>query len=363
MKITWITARKLNRDLASSTEIGLGNALDYLGNEITIISPSSKLKSINIKHLEIKYWRFIGMETFSGSRYLKKKKIISKKKLNYPEVILVDWRYVPSIYPILNNMGIPWIIVDRGPPAYKGFRTMIQKILWKIAWKKSIKYSKGGFVVSEFHKNMIDANNDNIRILMAGATKNKENINNNITDGIWKFIYIGELEKTRGLDDIFLLSEHLKKRNIEHIIDVYGDGKYYNKLVSKADKNNNIRILGRVKHEGINKIMLKYNFGLMLMPDDKIWQISSPLKLAEYLNSGLIIVGPKHVGNELLGGEEWSLLSESSNWVEGSIDKIENIIINNKVEYLADLAFESSKTLHWESIAKQMNEDIKYMIK
>ena len=46
------------------------------------------------------------------------------------------------------------------------------------------------------------------------------------------------------------------------------------------------------------------------MPDEEIWRISSPLKLAEYAAAGLLTIGPDHIGNRFDTNERWSILAD-----------------------------------------------------
>ena len=51
-------------------------------------------------------------------------------------------------------------------------------------------------------------------------------------------------------------------------------------------------------HDEISKFLQGCHIGCLPMPSDyEMWKISSPLKLSEYLSSGLLVVGIDHTGN------------------------------------------------------------------
>ena len=43
------------------------------------------------------------------------------------DVILIDWRFVANVNKIVNELKIPWYIIDRGPPVYDTLLTKIHK--------------------------------------------------------------------------------------------------------------------------------------------------------------------------------------------------------------------------------------------
>ena len=70
MNILLITARKINFNMAGTTEIELVKSLRRNGNKVTISSPDSNIKEEIMDHIEIKYSRKFGMESYSGGKYL-----------------------------------------------------------------------------------------------------------------------------------------------------------------------------------------------------------------------------------------------------------------------------------------------------
>ena len=154
MRISWFTGRRIDSDLAATTELGLGKSLCELGNMIHLVSPEGKVAGEFSEHSFFRRWNISGLQTFSGGFYARR---LAKNcvQVNNSDAILVDWRLVGALRKTLQKMNIPWFIVDRGPPAYDGLLTQIQKVFWKRSWKTAHSYASGGFVVSEGHREFV----------------------------------------------------------------------------------------------------------------------------------------------------------------------------------------------------------------
>ena len=48
-----------------------------------------------------------------------------------------------------------------------------------------------------------------------------------------------------------------------------------------------------------------YDIGLLPMPENKIWNLASPLKRSEYLASGMIVCGIDHSGHQIESSGDW----------------------------------------------------------
>ncbi len=121
MKLVWITARDLSADLAATTEIGLCRAMTSLGVDITLVSPG-KIANENFQHIEIKRLRQTGLNTLSGARDVRKRILVDYELTESADSVIVDWRYVRPLEAVLTRLSMPWLIIDRGPPASSGLR-------------------------------------------------------------------------------------------------------------------------------------------------------------------------------------------------------------------------------------------------
>ena len=364
MRITWIAARDLSTDLAATTEISLCRTMASLGAEITLISPG-KIGNGNFRHVEVKRLRLPGLNTLSGARDIRNRILTDSELVDSTDLIMVDWRYVVPLKTELARVSVPWFIIDRGPPASSGLRGSrirreffrnIQKHFWRRSWRIASSHASGGFVVSSEHGRLVKGmmgGDLEILDIPAGTETNhllEEKTNPSIN---LKLVYVGRIDKKRGVDELIHLSNALADSSVKHSLTVVGDGDMEDEMARHAELSESFRYLHRTPRDEIQSILADNHIGILPMPDIPIWRISSPLKLAEYLAAGLLIVGPKHQGNQLNGGENWDLLTPSEDWVNGAVDRIK-LAMGGDWEQLSSSAIESSQLLHWASVSKKL---------
>ena len=369
MNLLWLSGRVIGRDMAGTTEEHLCMNLEKLGNKIVLISPGD-IQDSTFEHISVERIGIQGMETLSAARNIRKVLNRGKERFAIFDALLVDWRFVRMLRSDLNSLGIPWIVVDRGPPATSGIignrirRELlrnIQKIYWRSAWKEAKKYAIGGFVVSKRHRLLINDNHaeKNLYILPAGSERNKFLGPKGKPSELLKIAYVGRIDKKRGLEGIMKFSDELDLLGIKHHISLAGEGDMQEEFAKSCGRR--FSNLGRIGQEEVMELLAGQHVGLLPMPNLPIWRIASPLKLAEYLASGLALVGPSHPGNKMEKSGKWNLLSKNNWWVR-SAKKIEDSIQNRDWEKeIVEPAIESSRSLLWEKIALQMSIDIELM--
>jgi len=372
MRLVWISARDLNSDLAATTEISLGRTLTSLGVEFTLISPG-KIENEKFGHVEVNRLRLPGMNTLSGARDIRRRILADFVLAGRVDCVLVDWRYVKSLETELARLAVPWLITDRGPPASSGLRggrirrellRNLQKRFWERGWRIADSYASGGFVVSSEHRKLVNGitgGNLEVFVLPAGTEPNhllgeKSDPSINL-----KLVYSGRIDKRRGVGEIIRLSEALTDSSIKHSLTVVGEGDMENEMAIRSEFSESFHYQAKVTREKIQGILAANHIGILPMPDIPVWRISSPLKLAEYLAAGLLIVGPKHPGNQLNGGEDWDLLTPSGDWVNDVVGRIEQAV-RGDWRQLSSSAIESSRHLHWENITKKLIQIIENIV-
>ena len=364
MNITWITGRDLNVDLASTTEVGLIGAINKKNHIIRVMSPTANIDNGSFQHTRFKKIKFRGMETLSAGFFINKKLKSSNMIQEFSDCVLVDWCYVPSLKRELLKMEKPWFIIDRGPPVYRSLLTKIQKRIWKRSWKIASESASGGFVVSEEHKKLVNkiGLKIEIHILKAGTNINHFNENIRDIDDLVILSYCGRIDKNRGLSSIIELSKEFDRESIKHIVNLMGEGDYINHVKSIAKKSESIIYHGKLPRTEVYEILQNSHFGIMPMPDKKVWKAASPIKLAEYMASGLLIVGQDHPGNRAEENVEWSFLVKGEEWFIETPKIIKSIIKNNSFKRLSELSKVSSKKYDWSVISDKMIEYIKIRI-
>ena len=364
MKITWITARDLSADLAATTEISLCRTMASFGIEVTLISPGN-IGNEEFQHVEVRRLRIPGLNTFSGARDIRKRILVDTQLLDYADSVLVDWRYVRSLKKELTRLSVPWFIIDRGPPATSGLRggrirrellRNIQKRYWRGGWRTACSHASGGFVVSSEHRRLVNSViKGDMKIFVIPAGTESNNLLGEKTDPSinLKLVYVGRIDKKRGVEELISLSNALADSSVKHSLTVVGEGDMEDEMARHSELSEFFCYVNKVPRDKIQRILADNHIGILPMPDIPVWRISSPLKLAEYLAAGLLIVGPEHSGNQLEGSEDWDLLTPSGDWVNDSVTRIK-MAMREDWGRLSLSAIESSHHLHWENIAKNV---------
>ena len=168
-----------------------------------------------------------------------------------------------------------------------------------------------------------------------------------------KLVYVGRIDKKRGVEKIIHLSNSLADSSIKHSLTVVGEGDMEDEMARHSERSEFFRYQNKIPRNEIQNILADNHIGILPMPDIPVWRISSPLKLAEYLAAGLLIVGPAHQGNQLNGDEDWDLLTPSEDWVNDAVGKIK-LAIGGDWGQLSSSALESSEQLNWKYISKNL---------
>ncbi len=352
MRVLWISGREIGSDLAGTTEHYLATSMGENGAEVTLMSPGRYIGE-NYSHISLEKLKIPGLETLSSANEIHKK--ISGMDLNIFDVVIIDWRYVYPIRKIISELEKSWFIIDRGPPAYPGILKRFQKWYWKRAWEIAENSASGGFVVSEEHANFVEEYAGislNHEILPAGTCQENTIIHKPDPMEKISLAYIGRIDKRRGLMSIEKLSSELEKQGLEFEINICGEGDIEKKIEKLSRRDNRLIYHGKIPQLEVGKILSICHVGIMTMPDLPIWRIASPLKLAEYLSSGLAIIGPRHPGN---GSkiEEACILLTKNDWEVKSVSILSSLSSEDWGE-IVDSARKYSKSLTWKGVSIRM---------
>lgn len=358
MNITWCTTRHFNSDFCSTTQIELLNRLTAKGYNVRALGPDQPESEVIWEHVKIKQSQIKGMKGSSLANNIVK--FLSKNLDNY-NLLFIDWPLVGKVGSFADKMKIPWICIDRSPPADSGIFAALQSRVWKRAWgyvslSTKSKQCLGGTVVSKAHQDMISntfqVEAENLCILMAGV-----NLSHFITKGNderlpgLNLVYHGRIDRNRGIMNLPLILEKLLEHSIDAKMHFIGDGDVYHLLENISRTQPNLILHGKKNHDEIPKEISNYQIGLLPMPPLSAWIIASPLKRSEYLASGLAVLGVNHPGHHLpydKPNSEWYALVEQENFVT---DAIAQIMKWNKKGNFTEMGVESrtyaEKNLDW----------------
>jgi glycosyltransferase involved in cell wall biosynthesis len=326
MRIVWLTGRRLTTDLASSTEIGLFNSLEFRGHDIEIHYPGDSDK------IAFEGVRIHPSLLNSGLRGFKSKlasksaiKIIRDVSKDDAPNLFVDWRLVPWMGMVLSKYPANWFIIDRGPPADDGILGKLQWRYWMKSWRIAGNSASGGVVVSEEHEKIVRPySGQEIPICSLSGGVKKSNITSQPRirpDETLNLVYIGRIDGNRGVRNLVTILDWAEKREIALKMHIAGEG----------DESEYLRTDSRIIHHGIldsqeiHLLLSQCDIGLLPMPPGPVWVTSSPLKLAEYAAAGLAVVGVDHPGHDLPGSREWIDLGPVDDWWSKGIKRFSEL--------------------------------------
>lgn len=332
MNITWCTTRHFNSDFCSTTQFELLNRLNKNGNNVRALGPDQPLFEIQWEHVKIKQSRIKGRKGSSLAT-----NIVRFLDDNHEDcdLLLIDWPLVGKVGVFADKWNIPWICIDRSPPADSGILAAIQVNVWSKAWKyvsRSTAKGKclGGTVVSEPHQKMI-SNKFQIEptllcILMAGVNVSQFTPRSETErlPGL-NLVYHGRIDRNRGIMNLPLLLERLLEKNIDAKLHFIGDGDVYHLLENISKLQPNLILHGKLSHNEMPEKINQYQIGLLPMPPISAWTIASPLKRSEYLASGLVVLGVNHPGHYLPNKHsnlEWYALIDQPDFVSDAVTQI-----------------------------------------
>jgi len=334
LNITWCTTRHFNSDFCSTTQVEVLNRLCAEGHNIRALGPDQPESQGQWEHVKIKQSNIKGRKGSSLANNIVK---FLKQNLGGCNLLFVDWPLVGKVGAFADKKNIPWVCIDRSPPADSGLFAALQSKVWRKAWKyvsisTELKSCLGGTVVSKTHSEIISekfgVKPEMLCVLMAGVNISQFNPkpDKKRLSGL-NLVYHGRIDRNRGIMNLPLILERLLENEIDAKLHFIGDGDVYHLLENISRSQPNLILHGKLEHEKIPEKISGYQVGLLPMPPIPVWSIASPLKRSEYLASGLVVLGVEHSGHHLPidhSNKEWYTLIKQQDFVSESVAKLMN---------------------------------------
>jgi glycosyltransferase involved in cell wall biosynthesis len=324
MNIIWFSGRKM-ADLCSTTQRSLGSGLVERGHNLIFVNPDSIGSHTNYPwtHQSINASQIPGMKSITLANNMNKWLCanIPKDKT----VVILDWRIAKHLTRTLEKHKIPWILMDRSPPADSNILAKLQWRYWKMAWRSVQAHQKIGCVVSQAHREFTTRNTGISPTLAvpipAGVDINQ--FRNGVKSSPIKLCYHGKLDSNRGLMQLLSIHSRLVDSGVDVELYLHGNGDLTSILASL--KNEKIHVTETLNSDNLAQYLSGYDVGLLPMPDKRIWRLASPLKRGEYLASGMIALGINHTGHQIDNSGDWLVLFDENNFVQSCVDFIRNL--------------------------------------
>jgi glycosyltransferase involved in cell wall biosynthesis len=354
MRILWFSGRSLT-DLCATTQTSLASGLTQRGHHLTFINSDEKGSHADWpwEHQAIPINAPLGLRSRTLGN--KMKAWFIQQKMDTDCVILVDWRVAKPLIPLLVKKKLPWILIDRSPPADKGVLSTLQWPSWKRSWKYVSENGPAlGCVVSQKHAEFVSEKmqvlGSSIVTLPAGV--DLDHFQPGKRFSVLTMVYHGRLDRHRGVLSLPMLLEKMRAKGIVARLMLVGEGDAFASLETMAARNESIEVHASLPQKSIASLLSQCHVGLLPMPERKMWTIASPLKRSEYAASGLLIFGLAHSGHRFNeGGLDWMKLVEQHDFHDeaiawlGSLDESLMETLGKKARAYAEVHLSWEKTV------------------
>ena len=307
MRIVWASVRDLAHDLSATTQRALITGLAKHGHDVTFLGPGMNPEAIEgVEHLTLNITARQGRR----SRAIADAVIARWPDLQAPDIVLVEWPLAKRMLRSGVLDDVPWMLVDRSPPADAGLLARLHWFVWRRAWRMARKASRGeegpvGTVVSPAHARHVQAftklNDDQVVVLPAGVNLRRfiPGAERRSTERTLHLVYHGRLDRNRGVLVLPMLHQKAVNAGLEVTLTLIGEGDALPALTKMAKATDDIHVLGRLPQDELAHRLGTSHLGLLPMPEHRAWSLASPLKRSEYLASGMMVIGLDHEGHRL----------------------------------------------------------------
>ena len=360
MNILWFTGRKM-ADLCSTTQASLGEGLIALGHNVTFIN-----SDVEESHSTFS-WSHVSLpaEAIRG----RKSHVLGKKmsrwllqlEVKEKTMAIVDWRVASSIKKTLKLKSIPWILMDRSPPADSGLLAKFQWPVWKRAWKM-VKNgdAKMGCVVSTPHSLFVQSRVGVLeqKLVTIAAGVDTELFTSGVKKELLTLIYHGRLDRHRGVLALPMLLEKLRRKDIDAKLLLIGEGDSFEGLQRMAGSRKDMEVIATLPQAKLAEKLSESHIGLLPMPNSKVWSLASPLKRSEYAASGLLIFGIEHSGHTFEGNvmPEWLHLVNQEEFHAKGVQWIQSLTHEKILQFSSDSRYYAEQNLGWEKSIKKIED-------
>jgi len=330
LRIVWASVRNFDTDLCATTQKALLDGMTEVGHEVLMLSPGGP-------PAEPHAWSHLGVQDGAGfgrrSRAIAKRIAVRWPEVGQPDLVLVDWPLVPVLRKAGVLKRVPWLLMDRSPPAQAGLLGRLHWFTWKRAWSVATAEAKGrsgpvGAAVSPAHRELVNARTkavqDRVVVLPAGVDLERfiPGAERRSTKEEVRLVYHGRLDKNRGVLALPMLLGRLTEAGVDASMTMIGTGDAVGALERMAKRQQGLEVLAPLPRDELARKLGRAHVGFLPMPEEDAWVIASPLKRGEYLAAGMNVIGVDHAGHRLDGLESGMMLYPQASLLDGAVDHI-----------------------------------------
>jgi glycosyltransferase involved in cell wall biosynthesis len=125
-------------------------------------------------------------------------------------------------------------------------------------------------------------------------------------------IYVGLLQRERNLLPLIEAVEKANAEGLPFVLSLVGKGPLWPALEESAHQTEGrVRVLPSVPHNEVPALLSQAHVGVLPFPDEEMFRVSSPIKLFEYMASGMSILATRVVCHtDVIGDGDYAFWAE-----------------------------------------------------
>jgi glycosyltransferase involved in cell wall biosynthesis len=368
--IIWIVTRSLKNQLHQNARISPAIELSKLGWHVTMVTSEvpDNLKNKSIHYLEVTTPKLFFLGTFIY--YFKILRLLFSNKL----VGKILFFQIDSLSPILLIVPIWQMVTGKKqyhvvmdyrsmPMDTHSFHGKLRSLIFYAG--HSIAHKLDIFMTAITNRIVTALNICNEKIIgiwPSGA--NIEDFKIAIETRSWadenqpiRLVYIGAIHAERNLIAVIEAAIMAKKKGVDLTLDIIGAG-YQKELLQKLVENKGngfIKIWGPIPQTQIPKLLANYDIGVLPFPDVPKMNVSSAIKMFEYMAAGMPIMATKIEAHfRVFNGKDFVF------WTGETAESMANAMaeasaLKAKFPLLGKNSREFSKSWSWSESAKKLS--------
>ena len=112
-------------------------------------------------------------------------------------------------------------------------------------------------------------------------------------------------------------------------------------------KIDGLEVTSRLEQKDLANRLGSYDVGILPMPEHKVWNLASPLKLSEYLASGLIVSGVDHSGHRMNNTDGFVKLFEEDDLITSTVNWLKELETSKLRELQAHARKKAEEDIDW----------------
>lgn len=330
MRILWLTIAPLDSPGFRSTQFGMATALEKLGFDMHLMGKSNSVSG------------FEGFQGFKGAVTLIKRRSRLLTELSFhftlwmtlfknkydtvifepPQLRLV---LIPALLAWLGASRTLFVLDVRTPPVDDAENSGIYRLNYWLAMRFSDIFLPGvTFITDALREDLKSYFKRDKKYAVWGSGVDTELFDPHKTNAFDRsflslenrlvFFYHGSLSAKRGLPELIRAMKKLADLHPEAALVLLGDGidkRSLEKLVSELGLEDTVLFIDAVDNARVPSYIAMADMGVVPLPQDRCWEVSSPLKLFEYMAMELpVVVSNIEAHRTVLGNAPFAIYAD-----------------------------------------------------